>query len=591
MSAAETRILSAIGSRSIPSVVTFLYFLAIQPSSKSVSAATRKTPSARYSFAGIRVRRTTTRSGTRKMRRSVSAFGRLSTAAHSRPRAVAAGHPSSRRESPRPCRLPSSSAPTAGAPGSAATSPSTPSPASSTRSPPGPSPPRTPIPGDAGTLPLVHDTRFLSQGARRRERRPARVEGLPGPPVRPAGADALRLLAREGARTARRASRSRPRTTRPSGTASSTSRGSAGARPPRRTTPIAACADRTAPRPVRRRRREGRPPHALRRRDRRAASTSTRSGAPASRVLWDSMHGAAGHAPRDDRRRRARDARDDDPVRASTPPSAASTPSRSPSTSAPPSRASRRSRFDVVLASDGDGDRLGVLAPDGRSSRPTGSSRSSPRASRRRGRIARRHRQDLLDVAPRRPRRGAARRPPPRHADRLQVDRREDAVGRGRDRRRGVRRPRRLVLPPRARRRPLRPPRPRGDRPLGRSRSRRSSRGRSASTARFAYGRRDVRLPMPVLRAFVDGLLAAPPRARAGARVTSVETLDGVKLLLGGRGWLLHRLSGNRADPPRLRRARGPGDGEDAPRRDGRGARGGSGLDEDLEADQASIRT
>jgi phosphomannomutase len=60
----------------------------------------------------------------------------------------------------------------------------------------------------------------------------------------------------------------------------------------------------------------------------------------------------------------------------------------------------------------------------------------------------------------------------------------------------------------------------------------------------FAYGRRDVRLPMPVLRTFVDGLLAAPPARRAGARVTSVETLDGVKLLLGGRGWLLHRLSG-----------------------------------------------
>jgi len=60
----------------------------------------------------------------------------------------------------------------------------------------------------------------------------------------------------------------------------------------------------------------------------------------------------------------------------------------------------------------------------------------------------------------------------------------------------------------------------------------------------FAYGRRDVRRPMPVLRAFVDGLLAAPPGRRAGARVTSVETLDGVKLLLDGRGWLLHRLSG-----------------------------------------------
>ena len=49
---------------------------------------------------------------------------------------------------------------------------------------------------------------------------------------------------------------------------------------------------------------------------------------------------------------------------------------------------------------------------------------------------------------------------------------------------------------------------------------------------------------MPALRAFVDGLLASPPARRAGAEVTAVETMDGVKLLLGGRGWLLHRLSG-----------------------------------------------
>ena len=60
----------------------------------------------------------------------------------------------------------------------------------------------------------------------------------------------------------------------------------------------------------------------------------------------------------------------------------------------------------------------------------------------------------------------------------------------------------------------------------------------------FAYGRRDVRLPMPVLRGFVDGLIAAPPARRAGVAVTGVETMDGDKLLLGGRGWLLHRLSG-----------------------------------------------
>ncbi len=60
----------------------------------------------------------------------------------------------------------------------------------------------------------------------------------------------------------------------------------------------------------------------------------------------------------------------------------------------------------------------------------------------------------------------------------------------------------------------------------------------------LAYDRRDVHLPMPVLRAFVDGLRAAPPATLAGERVTGVETLDGVKLLLDGRGWILHRLSG-----------------------------------------------
>lgn len=60
----------------------------------------------------------------------------------------------------------------------------------------------------------------------------------------------------------------------------------------------------------------------------------------------------------------------------------------------------------------------------------------------------------------------------------------------------------------------------------------------------FAYGRRDLHLPMPVLTAFVAELKAAPPARRAGTGVTGVETLDGVKLLFGGKGWLLHRLSG-----------------------------------------------
>ena len=60
----------------------------------------------------------------------------------------------------------------------------------------------------------------------------------------------------------------------------------------------------------------------------------------------------------------------------------------------------------------------------------------------------------------------------------------------------------------------------------------------------FAYGRRDLHLPMPVLESFVAEMRNSPPSARAGQAVTDVEDLDGVKLLFGGKGWLLHRLSG-----------------------------------------------
>ncbi len=60
----------------------------------------------------------------------------------------------------------------------------------------------------------------------------------------------------------------------------------------------------------------------------------------------------------------------------------------------------------------------------------------------------------------------------------------------------------------------------------------------------FAYGRRDLHLSMPLLKAFVSELKASPPASRAGQPVTGVEDLDGVKLLFGGKGWLLHRLSG-----------------------------------------------
>ncbi len=60
----------------------------------------------------------------------------------------------------------------------------------------------------------------------------------------------------------------------------------------------------------------------------------------------------------------------------------------------------------------------------------------------------------------------------------------------------------------------------------------------------FAYGRRDVRLPLPLLRRFVAELDASPPDRRAGEAVTGVSRLDGLKLELGERGWLLYRLSG-----------------------------------------------
>ena len=65
-----------------------------------------------------------------------------------------------------------------------------------------------------------------------------------------------------------------------------------------------------------------------------------------------------------------------------------------------------------------------------------------------------------------------------------------------------------------------------------------------ATYGAFAWGRRDLHLPMPVLKDFVGGLKSSPPTARAGQTVTGVEDLDGVKLLFGGKGWLLHRLSG-----------------------------------------------
>ena len=65
-----------------------------------------------------------------------------------------------------------------------------------------------------------------------------------------------------------------------------------------------------------------------------------------------------------------------------------------------------------------------------------------------------------------------------------------------------------------------------------------------AEFGEFAYDRRDLYLPVPVVRAFVEERRSKPPASVAGEAVTSVRDLDGVKYLFGERGWLLHRLSG-----------------------------------------------
>ena len=66
----------------------------------------------------------------------------------------------------------------------------------------------------------------------------------------------------------------------------------------------------------------------------------------------------------------------------------------------------------------------------------------------------------------------------------------------------------------------------------------------AAEFGSFAYGRRDVALPVAVIGEFLSGVANDPPADVAGERVTAVRNLDGVKYILGEHGWLLHRLSG-----------------------------------------------
>jgi phosphomannomutase len=66
----------------------------------------------------------------------------------------------------------------------------------------------------------------------------------------------------------------------------------------------------------------------------------------------------------------------------------------------------------------------------------------------------------------------------------------------------------------------------------------------AAEFGSFAYGRRDVYLPVALIGEFLAEIKERPPAEVAGDRVTGVRDLDGVKYILGDSGWLLHRLSG-----------------------------------------------
>jgi phosphomannomutase len=61
---------------------------------------------------------------------------------------------------------------------------------------------------------------------------------------------------------------------------------------------------------------------------------------------------------------------------------------------------------------------------------------------------------------------------------------------------------------------------------------------------RYVYRRVDLPLPSERGRRAVAGIKAHPPSRLAGVRVKGIDTLDGVKLLLGDEGWILFRASG-----------------------------------------------
>ncbi|HMA17128.1 MAG TPA: phosphoglucomutase/phosphomannomutase family protein, partial [Thermoanaerobaculia bacterium] len=60
----------------------------------------------------------------------------------------------------------------------------------------------------------------------------------------------------------------------------------------------------------------------------------------------------------------------------------------------------------------------------------------------------------------------------------------------------------------------------------------------------FAYSRRDVVLPVNVIATYLENVASAPPQEIGGVPVSGVARKDGIKYLFDGDGWLLHRLSG-----------------------------------------------
>jgi phosphomannomutase len=60
----------------------------------------------------------------------------------------------------------------------------------------------------------------------------------------------------------------------------------------------------------------------------------------------------------------------------------------------------------------------------------------------------------------------------------------------------------------------------------------------------YHYRRRDLELPAARAGVLVAGLQETPPMHLAGLEVTGIESLDGVKLLLGDDGWIMARPSG-----------------------------------------------